>query len=277
MLRNFRLVGFPIGCTGVVLLLSLLANPARADEDKEEDKDRRGHGHMWADAMFERMDADDSGSVSKEEFENAFKKMRDRIHKYREGRHRRDRPGTKGSHGRKGGKGEKRAGRRGGGHPCPHCRRGAGRSVVHVHHHHYYAAAPQARHHGPRGYGHGHRHGPKFDGKGYRKGGHRRDHHPQHEKKRGDASDSAYQFKNEFDDTDSLDDTDSEVQDAELASADENPEIPIGDDADFLAFAGELDVDSFDLSDGADQAEFEHSAEEETDEPSVDESVDQDE
>lgn len=277
MFRYFRPAGFFVVGTGVVLLASFLASPAMTEDGKDGHERRRGHHRMSANAMFEKVDADGSGSISKEEFEDAFNKMRDRIGKYREGRRRRGHHEARGSHGGRGGKDGKRAerGRHGGRHKCPHCRRGGG-NVVHVHHH-YYAGRPQERHHGPRGHWRGHRHGSKGDGKGWRMDRHRSHHHRHHGRKHGEGSDSAYQLDNKFDDINSeaqefelSEDSDIRVsEDGEVATLEGNAEISIEEETEFLALEAEQNDESFDSSGSVDQLESENDEDKQ-----IDDSVD---
>jgi len=151
---------------------------ARAEEE-ESDKPRkpgRSHHQMDADTMFDHIDADGDGVVTKEEFKTAFENRKKRMH---EGRQRRG----GGDHSRSGRHGPGRPPMADGGRGRPGGHRPGAGTVVHVHHHHYYGDASGGMRPGfgrpgsgrPDSGGHGYRHpgssrrghdGPGHDGRG---------------------------------------------------------------------------------------------------------------
>ena len=133
---------------------------------------KRPHRKPSLDKMFERVDADGDGSISKDEFKASIKKRIEKMRKFRKKRHH----GSRHKSSVKRGRGGRAHGRP---HPSP-------ARVIHIHHH-YYGGGPSAhqRHrcgqmkgHRPSrvdGYhrkGHGDGHRRKGHGDGYRRQGH---------------------------------------------------------------------------------------------------------
>jgi|GEM_PF-4084297 len=122
MQRTWGSYGLACLALGAVLCL---AGSAWA-EDGEGDPERRGPrlgGPPSADHIFDRMDTNKDGSISREEFKKAHERMMARMREFRGG------PPQGGPEARPGGRQWERPvgppwGR--GPRDCPHCRRGAG-------------------------------------------------------------------------------------------------------------------------------------------------------
>lgn len=153
MFSSYRAIGFLAAGAGALLLAFLCARPALTDDDKGDKKqeDQRGE------AMFDRVDQDGNGALSREEFDlaaprlkRAMKRMRQERESHGKPQHSREsrRPGPHhdgGPKAHKPGKHDKRPQRahRPHGHP--------GRpTIVHVHHHYYHPGGPPPHHAGPR-------------------------------------------------------------------------------------------------------------------------------
>ena len=151
MFSNYRAIGFVAASAGALLLAFLCARPALTDDEKGDDK----RGDQRGDAIFDRVDNDGNGSISREEFEGAAARLKHAMKRMRHERERHARPKHSGeSHrpvphrdgDRKARKPEKHKSRtkwaRG-----PHGRPGT-QTIVHVHHHYYHPGGPPPHHAG---------------------------------------------------------------------------------------------------------------------------------
>ncbi|MDH3716525.1 MAG: hypothetical protein OES79_00260, partial [Planctomycetota bacterium] len=164
--------GMIFGAAGIALICGFWATTGFTDDAKKAKRGEKHRRHplaMSADEVFQRIDKDGDGALSKQEFTTAYQKHRQRMKALME-RHR----GGHGQHGPHGGQaGSSREGDEGqfhkgrGGHGPPHGlqrgdHHGHGRVVV-VHHHYYHGGGgPRAGLHG-RGPGH-HGRGPGHHG-----------------------------------------------------------------------------------------------------------------
>ena len=153
MFSNYRAIGFVAASAGALLLAFLCARPALTDDDKGDKK----RGDERGEAMFDRVDKDGNGAISREEFgraadrlKHAMKRMRHEREQHASpkqwGESRRPVPHHDGGpKARTPGKHDKRPkGARG-----PHGHRGRP-TIVHVHHHYYHPGGPPPHHAGPR-------------------------------------------------------------------------------------------------------------------------------
>ena len=129
------LIGKVCVATLAIAVLGFGAQQALTDDDHDDDKshasqadDDRKDKNPRAERMFERIDSDGDGVLSKEEFTAALKKRHKRMRAMR-ARHRAGR--GPGGHG---------YGHRGGMHRGP---RGGGQQPIHIHHH-YHVGRPMA-------------------------------------------------------------------------------------------------------------------------------------
>jgi len=156
MFSNYRAIGFVAASAGALLLAFLCARPALTDDEKGDDK----RGGQRGDAIFDRVDNDGNGSISREEFEGAAARLKHAMKRMRHDREQHAKPKHSGKSrrpvphhdgDRKARKPETHKSRtkwaRG-----PHGRSEA-QTIVHVHHHYYHPGGPPAHHassrHGP--------------------------------------------------------------------------------------------------------------------------------
>jgi hypothetical protein len=153
MFPNYRAVGLVTASAGALLLAFLCARPALTDDEKEGERRETQRG----DAMFDRVDQDGDGAISREEFDpvevrlkHAIKRMRHNREPHAGPRHSRESHHPVPHHDgnrktRKSGQHDRhpQAAHRSHGH--------RGRpTIVHVHHHYYHPGGPPPHHAGPR-------------------------------------------------------------------------------------------------------------------------------
>ncbi len=135
--------------TGAAFLLLLVQQTVNADP--EQKGQQRQHPKLNPEAIFKKIDSNDDGTISQEEFTVAFKNKMERLKKMK-GHMKHPQGHRSPGHG----------GNRPGGH------------AVHIHHHHYYGGGPRMHPGGPQRHGHSgqpRHHHPKRDGD-HRKGKH---------------------------------------------------------------------------------------------------------
>ena len=149
MFSNYRAIGFVAASVGALLLAFLCARPALTDDDKGDKK----RGDDRGEAMFDRIDKDGNGAISREEFGPAADRLKHAITRMRHERERHARPKHSGESHRPvpHHDGDRKARKH---HNRPQGARGPhgppGRpTIVHVHHH-YYSGGPPSHHAGPR-------------------------------------------------------------------------------------------------------------------------------
>ncbi len=166
MFSNYRSVGFVAASAGALLLAFLCARPALTDDEKEGDH----REHQRGGAMFDRVDHDGDGAISREEFDrvearlkHAMKRMRHDREPHARPQHSREshRPVPHHDGDWKARKPEKHGKRAQASHRS-HGHRGRP-TIVHVHHHYYHPGGPPPHHAGPRhGPGPGPHHRKRF-------------------------------------------------------------------------------------------------------------------
>lgn len=148
LFQTLPLFGLLAGTAFLLLLVqqTLNANPEQKGQQHQ-------HPKMNPEAIFKKIDSNDDGAISQEEFTAAFKKKMERMKKKKghlkhpQGKH------------PQGHRSPGHSGKRPGGH------------AVHIHHHHYYGNGPRMHPGGHQRHGHPRHHQPKRDGD-HRKGKH---------------------------------------------------------------------------------------------------------
>ena len=154
--QTLPLLGLLAGATFLLLLVQQTVNA-----DPEQKGQQRQHPKLNPEVIFKKIDSNDDGTISQEEFTVAFKNKMERLKKmmghmkHPQGKHPQ-------GHRSPGHRSPGDGGNRPGGH------------AVHIHHHHYYGSGPRMHSGGPQRHGHPgqpRHHHPKRDGD-HRKGKH---------------------------------------------------------------------------------------------------------